>query len=646
MAIAESDLLEHAAEPHPVARAVARAHDALLAQQLPEGCWSYPLEADCTIPAEYVLLLHFEGEERPELEERIGSYLRARQGEHGGWPLYEGGGFDLSCTVKVYYALKLIGDDPQAEHMRRARRAVLAAGGAARANVFTRITLALFEQVPWRAVPFMPPELMLLPPWFPFHMSKVSYWSRTVIVPLLVLYAHKPTAANPRRVDVRELFTAPPERERRYFPVRSKLNRVILTAERVGHRLEWMIPDRLRRRALARATEWMSERCRGEGGLGAIFPAMVNAYLALQLEGHGRDHPLVITQRRAIDDLVIDDGEEAWVQPCVSPVWDTGLACLALLESSAGGNGVERPLRRALEWLRARQLVDEPGDWRWNHPDLAGGGWAFQFENAYYPDLDDTAVVAWAMHAFDPAEFAEPIRLSADWIRGMQSRNGGFAAFDSDNTHTYLNEIPFADHGALLDPPTSDVSARCVTLLGLLDRGRDREVLERALAFLRDEQEANGSWFGRWGSNYIYGTWSALIALAQAGGPEDEERIQRGADWLVSVQHADGGWGEHNDSYFDPRRSPAGDESTPFQTAWALLGLMAAGRVHSASVRRGIRYLLRTQDEDGLWHHPWFTAPGFPRVFYLKYHGYCAYFPVWALARYHNLAADTLLPSA
>ena len=543
-------------------------------------------------------------------------------------------------SVKAYYALKLIGDDPGAQHMRRARRAILDAGGAARANVFTRITLALFEQVPWRAVPFIPPELMLLPRWFPFHVSKVSYWSRTVMVPLLVLYAHKPVAVNPRRVDVQELFTVPPNRERHYFPVRSALNRVILAAERVGRRLEWCIPSRLRRRALDRATSWLAERCRGEGGLGAIFPAMVNAYLALQLEGHDRDHPLVATQRKAIDDLLIDDGAEAWVQPCVSPVWDTGLACLALLESAAGRSEVEQPVGRALEWLGSRQLLEEPGDWQENHPDLDGGGWAFQFENAYYPDLDDTAVVAWAMHEFDPTPFAESIRRATDWVCGMQSENGGFAAFDSDNTHAYLNEIPFADHGALLDPPTSDVTARCVTLLGRLGRAGDREVVRRALAFLDAEQEDDGSWFGRWGSNHIYGTWSVLTALAEVGDAADPERVRRAVDWLLSIQHADGGWGEHNDSYLDPEHDLAADESTPFQTAWALLGLMAAGHADSAPVRRGVQYLLRTQDGSGLWHHSAFTAPGFPRVFYLKYHGYCAYFPLWALARYRNLTAS------
>jgi squalene-hopene/tetraprenyl-beta-curcumene cyclase len=638
MALAERRSFFPEAESDDLGRSVERARVALLAAQRPDGCWSYPLEADCTIPAEYVLLEHFLGEIQPDLEEEIGAFLRARQDADGGWPLYAGGAADVSCSVRAYFALKLIGDDPAAPHMRRARLAILAAGGAARANVFTRITLALFEQVPWRAVPFMPPEIMLLPRWSPLHISRVSYWSRTVMVPLFVIVALKPKAANPRGVDVRELFTVAPESERGYFRVRSTLNRLIHAAERLGRRLEPLIPGAVRRRAIARAEAWFTERCRGEGGLGAIFPAMVNAYLAMLVLGYDRENPLVKTQRRAIDALLVEEEAGTYCQPCASPVWDTGLACLALLETSRARNF--GPVRRALDWLRERQLLSEPGDWRETHPGLAGGGWAFQFENAYYPDLDDTAVVAWAMHAAGlPERYGDAIRRAADWICGMQSRNGGFAAFDSDNTAYYLNEIPFADHGALLDPPTGDVSARCVTLLARLGRASDGARLHRALDFLRSEQEHNGSWFGRWGSNYIYGTWSVLVALAAvpetAGGTE----VRRAVRWLEDVQHADGGWGEHNDSYLDPDRHCASDESTAFQTAWALLALMAAGRVRSRAVRRGIDFLLERQGKDGLWHDRSFTAPGFPRVFYLKYHGYNAYFPLWALARYRNLIA-------
>jgi squalene-hopene/tetraprenyl-beta-curcumene cyclase len=615
--------------------AIAAARRSVLAHQNPAGFWHYELEADCTIPAEYILMLHYLGEPDSALEAKLAVYLRAHQGNDGGWPLYYGGAMDLSCSVKVYFALKIAGDDPDAPHMVRARDAILARGGAARANVFTRIALALYGELPWRGVPFVPIEIMLLPHWFPFHLSKVSYWSRTVMVPLAVLMTLKPLAVNPYDVHVRELFTTPPESEKHYFPVRSLLNRAFLVLDWIGRRLEPLVPRALRRRALKRAEEWIVAHRNGTGGLGAIFPAIVNAYEALLLLGYPPEHPYQRDTRRALTDLLVVRGDEAYCQPCVSPVWDTGLTCLALEEDGAAPEAVTR----ALDWLCARQLLDAPGDWQDNHPRLAGGGWAFQFENDAYPDLDDTAVVAWSMHAApDPAAYGEAIGRAADWLAGMQSRNGGFAAFDADNDHEYLNQIPFADHGALLDPPTSDVSARVLSLLALLNRPQDARVRKRVLAFLRRAQQPDGAWFGRWGTNYIYGTWSVLTALAKAGVDVQAPEVQRAAAWLKSRQHADGGWGETNDSYFDPARAGKNPRSTACQTAWALLGLMAAGEVRAPEVVRGIAFLLRTQRADGGWYDREFNAPGFPRVFYLKYHGYSHYFPYWALARYRNLS--------
>jgi squalene-hopene/tetraprenyl-beta-curcumene cyclase len=640
MAIARIDVSQQLVDEDRLSGAVERARDALLAEQRADGHWCYELEADCTIPAEYVLLLRYLGEEQQELEAKIANYLRSHQEEHGGWPLYPGGAIDVSCSVKVYYALKLIGDDPGKPHMRRARQAILSAGGAARSNVFTRIMLAIFEQVPWRAVPFIPPEIMLLPKASPFHISKISYWSRTVLVPLLVIYACKARAENPQSINVRELFSSHPELEVDYFRARSPLNRMILAIERTGRLFEPQIPVAIRARALAKADEWIAARCAGEGGLGAIFPAMVNAYMAFLLLGYDAEDELVTKTRQAIDDLLVIDGDSAYCQPCVSPVWDTGLASLALLEESR--NRDSEPLRRALDWLKDRQLHNEAGDWREAHSDLEGGGWAFQYENAYYPDLDDTALVAWAMRAIKLGDRYTPsIRRAADWLRGMQSANGGFAAFDTDNTRDYLNEIPFADHGALLDPPTSDVTARCVALFARLDRAEDRSCLDRALAFLRSEQEADGSWFGRWGTNYIYGTWSVLSALEFVPEARCEDLVRRAVAWLKSVQHGDGGWGEDNAGYLDAARGCGEDPSTAFQTAWALLGLMAAGEDRSDQVRWGVEYLLNRQEAGGAWCDPWFTAPGFPRVFYLKYHGYDQFFPLWALARYRNLMAET-----
>jgi squalene-hopene/tetraprenyl-beta-curcumene cyclase len=395
-----------------------------------------------------------------------------------------------------------------------------------------------------------------------------------------------------------------------------------------------LIPARTRERATRLAENWMLERLNGEDGLGAIFPAMVNALEAMAILGYPQDDPRRLTAKRALQKLLVIGPSSAYCQPCVSPVWDTALAALALQET--GDAASSDASMRALDWLKTRQLLDEPGDWRVSRPALAGGGWAFQFANGHYPDLDDTAAVAWAMHqAQDPVRYAESVRRALDWLVGMQSKDGGFAAFDADNTHYHLNMIPFADHGALLDPPTSDVTARVVTVLARVGRPQDREALDRAIGYLRRQQEPDGSWFGRWGTNYVYGTWSVMTAFAQAHLGVDDPAVRRAVNWLARRQNADGGWGESNDTYADSRlgQSP----STAYQTAWALLGLLAAGEAPSEAARRGAEFLIRAQGTDGLWSDLSFTAPGFPRVFYLRYHGYSAYFPLWALAAYRTL---------
>jgi squalene-hopene/tetraprenyl-beta-curcumene cyclase len=621
-------------------RAISAARAALCGMQDRGGYWVFQLEADCTIPAEYILMLHFQGEREPALERKIATYLRSRQAAHGGWPLYQGGAFDISCSVKAYYALKLAGDDPSAPHMVRARKAILAHGGAARANVFTRITLALFGQVPWRAVPYIPVEIMLLPRWFPFHLDKVSYWSRTVMVPLFILCTLKPRAQNPLQVGVPELFARPAEEERDYFQVPAgragRLARAFLLLDRCARRIDPFIPGVMRRRALKRAQQWTIERLNGEDGLGAIFPAMVNALEAFTVLGYPADDPHRMIARRALRKLLVVEESSAYCQPCLSPIWDSALAALAMQEE--GSEEAVESAERSLEWLKGEQLLDAKGDWQRKRPHLPGGGWPFQFKNSFYPDLDDTAVIVWAMRrAREPGLYDYPVTRALDWLVGMQSRNGGFAAFDVDNTHYRLNQIPFADHGALLDPPTSDVTARVVTVLALAGRPQDRVALERSLDYLRREQEPSGAWFGRWGSNYIYGTWSVLMALAQAHVRPDDPSVERAVRWLTDWQNPDGGWGESNDTYTQPLDSRTPAASTSFQTAWALLGLLASGQVRSEAVRRGIEYLQRTQTPQGLWSDASFTAPGFPRVFYLKYHGYSAYFPLWALAAYRNL---------
>ena len=620
---------------------------ALLARQHADGHFLFELESDATVPAEYVLLRHYLGEPvDAALEAGIAAYLRRIQGSHGGWPLFADGAFDMSATVKAYFALKMIGESPQAEHMRRAREAVGERGGAERSNVFTRCLLALYGIVPWRAVPVMPVEIMLLPKWFPFHLDKISYWSRTVIVPLLVLLAKKPRARNAKGVNIAELFLDPPQQlgptpkapqqKASWFWFFRGVDDVLRAVE------PWF-PQKLRRRAIDRAVAWVEERLNGEDGLGAIYPAMANSVMMFDALGIGADDPRRAIARRSVEKLLAVHDDEIYCQPCVSPIWDTGLACHALIE--VGGAAVEQA-KRGLDWLSPKQVLDMRGDWIAQRPDVRPGGWAFQYANAHYPDVDDTAVVAMALDRMQNAGqggYASAIARAREWIVGMQSVNGGWGAFDADNEYYYLNNIPFADHGALLDPPTEDVSARCLSMLAQLknnDRppeGGEEQAAERAIAYLRRTQRPDGSWYGRWGMNYIYGTWSVLSALNAVGFAPQAPEMRKAVEWLAAIQNPDGGWGEDGSSY---RLDYHGYEAAPSvasQTAWAVLGLMAAGALDHPAVARGIKYLADTQGADGFWNEPRHTAIGFPRVFYLRYDGYAKYFPLWALARYRNL---------
>jgi len=624
-------------------RSISAATDAVLAAQGPDGHWLFELEADATIPAEYVLLRHYLGEPvDAELEGKIANYLRRIQAAHNGWPLFYGGDFDMSASVKAYFALKMIGDDPQTAHMRRAREAIRERGGAARSNVFTRVLLALFGVVSWRAVPVMPVEIMLLPKWFPLHLNKMSYWARTVIVPLLVLGALKPQARNFRGIGVDELFLEPPETIGLLpkAPHQSLIwSKCFNSLDAILRVVEPHFPKRLRRRAVDAAVAFVNERLNGEDGLGAIFPAMTNSVMMYDALGRDRLDPDYLAARRSIDRLLIVKSEEAYCQPCVSPVWDTALACQTLLEV-----GDERAMDAAaagLKWLLPRQELDVAGDWSARRPNVRPGGWAFQFANPHYPDLDDTAVVVMAMDRQQRVRghqsFHDAIERAREWICGLQSRNGGWGAFDADNNYLYLNNIPFSDHGALLDPTTEDVTGRCVSMLAQLgEQPETSSALRNALRYLRQTQLADGSWFGRWGMNYIYGTWSALCALNMAGGDQSTPEMARAADWLATIQNEDGGWGEDGSCYKLDYRGHEPAPSTASQTAWALLGLMAAGRTGDPSVARGVKFLLEAQGTHGFWDEEQYTATGFPRVFYLRYHGYSKFFPLWAIARYKN----------
>jgi squalene-hopene/tetraprenyl-beta-curcumene cyclase len=623
---------------------ISSATQAVLDYRQSDGHWVFELEADCTIPAEYVLLRYYLDEPVDAvLEAKIANYLRRVQGKHGGWPLVHDGDFDMSASVKSYFALKMIGESPDAPHMARAREAIRSRGGGIHSNVFTRFLLAMFGVLTWRSVPVLPVEVMLLPMWFPFHISKISYWARTTLVPLLVLGALKPRAKNVSRVGIDELFLqAPhsigmtaraPHQSRGWFMLFRGLDSVLRA-------IEPLFSKALRRRAIDSAVAFVEERINGEDGLGAIYPPMANTVLMYEALGKPADYPPRALTRRALDKLLVIREQEAYCQPCVSPVWDTSLTCNALIE--AGSPEALASVEQGLDWLKPRQVLDVKGDWAAKRPEVRPGGWAFQYNNAYYPDLDDTAVVVMAMdrsrQATQSHEYDDAIARGREWIEGMQSRDGGWAAFDVNNLEYYLNNIPFSDHGALLDPPTEDVTARCLSMLAQLGAtAQSSDAVAAGVAYLRRTQLAEGSWFGRWGMNYIYGTWSALCALNAAGVSHQDPVIRRAADWLISIQNKDGGWGEDATSYRLDYRGYEEAPTTASQTAWALLGLMAAGEVRHPAVARGVEYLIATQAQNGLWEEQRYTATGFPRVFYLRYHGYSKFFPLWALARYRNL---------
>jgi squalene-hopene/tetraprenyl-beta-curcumene cyclase len=626
---------------------IASATEALCALQRTDGHFVFELEADATIPAEYVLLRHYLAEPvNAELEQKIARYLRRIQSPDGGWPLFYAGTSDISASVKAYFSLKMIGDPVDTPHMARARRWILAHGGGANSNVFTRNLLALYGAIPWRGVPVMPVEIMLLPRWFPFHLDKVSYWARTVMVPLMVLNALKPQARNPKGIRIDELFVTPPDAVR-HWPKGAHQTwpwaEMFGGLDRTLRAFEPYFPRALRAGAIDRAVAFVTDRLNGENGLGAIFPAMANSVLMFDALGYSKDDARVRTARTSLDRLLVIKEDEAYCQPCLSPVWDTALTAHALLE--VGGSDCEQRARSSLEWLRPLQVRDKIGDWGASRPAVRPGGWAFQYANPHYPDLDDTAVVVMAMDRASGSigdglhdTYREAIDRGQEWILGLQSSNGGWAAFDADNEYYYLNQIPFSDHGALLDPPTADVTARCVSMLAQLGaKPGENEAVDRGIAYLLKTQEKDGSWYGRWGMNYLYGTWSVLSALNAVRMEPSSPAMQKAVRWLVSIQNRDGGWGEGGESYQLDYEGYEPKPSTASQTAWALLGLMAAGEVDHPAVTAGIGHLMETQAEDGFWNEARFTATGFPRVFYLRYHGYSKFFPLWALARYRNL---------
>ncbi|HKD19199.1 MAG TPA: squalene--hopene cyclase [Thermoanaerobaculia bacterium] len=629
-----------------VVSSIERATHRLLSCQAPDGHWLGELEANSTITSEYLLLSHLLDRVDREREKKIVTYLRRQQLPDGGFSIYEKGPANVSATIKAYFALKVAEvslDDPV---MVAARALVRARGGPPEADVFTKILLALFGEYEWSGIPAMPVEIMLLPRWSYFNLLEVSYWSRTVIVPLLILMDVKPTKRLPDSCRLDELWPVPREQAnlrfrrvpRPFSPKTFLWKNFFIGVDDCLKGWERLGPRPFRQRAVDAARRWLEERLAVPGGLGGIFPAMTNAVLALRALGYPDDHPLVAGQIKEVENLGVETADALYYQPCVSPVWDTALAAYALVEA---GLPPDHPqLQRAAEWMMDEQIT-VAGDWQAKRPHVPPGGWPFQYSNDFYPDLDDSAMVMMALakiRGVDPERKQGAIERGLAWFLGMQGTDGGWASFDVDNNRLVFNNIPFADHGALLDPSTEDLTGRGLELLGTLGYPLDHPVAQRALAFIRRTQTKDGSWYGRWGVNYIYGTWSVLRGLGAIGEDSSQEYVRRAVAWLLSRQGPDGGWGETLASYDDPSLAGRG-ESLPSQTAWALLGLFAAGHTDGPAVDNGIRFLLRTQREDGSWEDPLWNGTGFPRVFYLKYHLYAKYFPLWALGVYRSAQA-------
>jgi len=609
-----------------------------LSIQSPEGYWWGELEANVTIPAEYLMLEHFLGVADSKRWEKLSRYILRKQNADGSWPIYFGGPGDLSTTAEAYFALKLAGMSPDAPEMARAREFVLAHGGVAKTRIFTKLWLSLLGEFDWDAFPAMPPEAILLPAWSPLNIYEFASWARASIVPILVVWACRPVVPVPAGRGIAELFVDPGDRRRIHFardrrPFTWRNAFVVLDAVlRFAERLPW---KPLRGRALDACERWIVEHQEADGGWGGIWGPWVYSLMALKCRGYGNDHPVIARGLRGlVDGFGIETGETFTVQPCVSLVWDTALAVTALREA---GLPADHPaLLRAGRWLLTKE-VRGVGDWCVKVKGVEPGGWSFEIANEAYPDTDDAAEVLIALRLLRLDAEALPARRRATaWLRAMQSRGGGWAAFDRDNTKEFITQIPFADFGAVLDPPSEDVTAHIVEWL-LLDGATPADPAARAgLRYLRRRQRRDGSWWGRWGVNHIYGTGAALPALAAAGADCRSGRVQRGSRWLIEHQNPDGGWGEVCESYVDPARRGTGP-STASQTAWALLGLFAAGELESEAVRRGIAYLVATQTFDGQWEEDQFTGTGFPIDFMINYHLYRNYWPAWALGRYRRL---------
>ncbi len=626
-----------------VAEAIARSQNHLFSIQDPDGYWWAELESNVTITAEVVLLHKIWGTESTIPLDKVENYLRRQQREHGGWELYYGDGGELSTSVEAYMALRLLGVPPEDPALIAAKNFILPRGGISKTRVFTKLHLALIGCYDWRGIPSIPPWIMLLPPESPFNIYEMSSWARSSTVPLLIVFDHQPIFCVARSITLDELYAEGVDRVRYQLPSQNDWTDIFLVFDdlfKIAANLN-LVP--WREEGIKAAEKWILARQEATGDWGGIIPAMLNSLLALRTLNYHVDDPVVQRGLTAVANFAIETTDSYRIQPCISPVWDTAWCLRALIES---GIEPEHPdLVKAGTWLLDKQILDY-GDWAVKNQDTTPGGWAFEFDNRFYPDIDDSAVVVMALSQVklpNEAHKQQAIARCLNWIKSMQCQPGGWAAFDVDNDQDWINSIPYGDLKAMIDPNTADVTARVLEMLGAAKLTIGDRPMQKAIAYLLNEQEADGSWFGRWGVNYIYGTSGALVALALITPNAHQQNIKRGAKWLLSCQNPDGGWGETCQSYDDPALKGKG-VSTCSQTAWALIGLLAVREIVGANadkaIKRGINYLLATQQADGTWDESEFTGTGFPSHFYLKYHLYQQYFPLIALSKYQRLESS------
>jgi squalene-hopene/tetraprenyl-beta-curcumene cyclase len=608
----------------------------LVSLQAEEGYWLGELEADTTLESDYIYYLYVLGKADPERIAKLANYVRRRQLPDGGWNIFPGGPSDLNATCKAYFALKLVGDDVNAPHMTQARETVHRLGGLELTNSYVRFYLALIGAVGWELVPSIPPELLLLPNWFYLNIYEMSSWTRGIVIPMAILSALRPDWRLPERARVDELFKDISHKAAAFDWSKQLISwrNVFLAIDR-GLKLYEKLPWKpLRRRALREAKAWMLAHMERSEGLAAIYPAMMNSIFALMALGHGPDDPLTAREIREFSRFEIEEGDTIRMQPCVSPVWDT---CIAMVSLEEAGLPADHPvLVKAADWMLSKQVLG-PGDWQFKNKDAEPGGWAFEFRNDFFPDVDDTAFVLMALQRVkhpDTERMETAVRLGIQWLLSMQNKDGGWGAFDRDNARQLLCNIPFADHNAMIDPSTADVTARVLECLGRFGWPAEHPAIQRGVKFLLKDQCEDGSWFGRWGVNYVYGTSGALRAL-ETVSLTAKEFCQRAVSWLRAIQKADGSFGESLWSYTDPTTKGQGN-STASQTAWGLIGLLAGAQANDPAIQKAVAYLVDQQNTDGSWSEAEFTGTGFPGVFYLKYHLYRNSFPLYALARFRN----------